>query len=134
MIARDDTNNKCRVRIAHAFHPSLKIRVRDAHPTSVCSLSCHSRPRLKHSRAGYSGNPWGTSLSGALVSFEDGCPARAKWIPAFAGMTRKCRVRIAHAALASAEVVGLMSRHRGFPANNRTRAQCAPYDSSHAEL
>ena len=33
MIARDDTNNKCRVRIAHAFHPSLKIRVRDAHPT-----------------------------------------------------------------------------------------------------
>ena len=43
------------------------------------------KPRC-HSRVG--GNPWGTSLSGALVSFEDGCPARAKWIPAFAGMTR----------------------------------------------
>ena len=41
------------------------------------------KPRC-HSRVG--GNPWGTSLSGALVSFEDGCPARAKWIPAFAGM------------------------------------------------
>ena len=72
MFARDDTNNKCRVRTAHAFHPSLKIRVRDAHPTSVCSLRCHSRE---------GGNPCGTSLSGALVSFEDGCPARAKWIP-----------------------------------------------------
>ena len=87
MFARDDTNNKCRVRIAHAFHPSLKIRVRDAHPTSVCSLSCSPRPVASlglpgHSREG--GNPWGTSLSGALVSFEDGCPARAKWIPAFA--------------------------------------------------
>ena len=89
MFARDDTNNKCRVRIAHAFHPSLKIRVRNAHPTSVCSLRCSPGPRPPrrppgHSRVG--GNPYGTSLHGALVSFEDGYPANAQWIPAFAGM------------------------------------------------
>ena len=78
MFARDDTNNKCRVRIAHAFHPSLKIRVRDAHPTSVCSLSCHSRE---------GGNPWGIRLRAERLNFEERFLAGAKWIPAFAGMT-----------------------------------------------
>ena len=48
---------------------------------------CHSRPRLKHSRAGYTGNPYGNSLRGELVSLEDSYPAHAQWIPAFAGMT-----------------------------------------------
>ena len=47
----------------------------------------HSRPRLKHSRAGYSGNPYGNSLRGELASLEDSYPAHAQWIPAFAGMT-----------------------------------------------
>ena len=53
---------------------------------NVKKSSTPARTPSGHSREG--GNPWGTSLSGALVSFEDGCPARAKWIPAFAGMTR----------------------------------------------
>ena len=48
---------------------------------------CHSRPRLKHSRAGYSGNPYSTSLRGERASLEDSYPAHAQWIPAFAGMT-----------------------------------------------
>ena len=51
------------------------------------SNDCHSRPRLKHSRAGYSGNPYGTSLRGVRVSLEASFPAHAQWIPAFAGMT-----------------------------------------------
>ena len=48
---------------------------------------CHSRPRLKHSRAGYSGNPYSASLLGELVSLEARYTADRKWIPAFAGMT-----------------------------------------------
>ena len=71
--------------------------------------SCSPRPP-GHSREG--GNPLGTSLSGELASLEDGCPAYTQWISAFAGMTRKCRVRIAHAALTSGETVGLRSCHR----------------------
>ena len=55
--------------------------------TPVRKPRCHSRPRLKHSRAGYSGNPYGTSLHGELASLEAGYPAYAQWIPAFAGMT-----------------------------------------------
>ncbi len=51
------------------------------------SKDCHSRPRLKHSRAGYSGNPCGSSLRGELASLEASFPAHAQWIPAFAGMT-----------------------------------------------
>ncbi len=47
---------------------------------------CRSRPRLKHSRAGYSGNPWGTSQRVELANRTDGYPANAQWIPAFAGM------------------------------------------------
>ena len=112
MFARDDTNNKCRVRIAHAVHPSLKIRVRDAHPTSVCPLSCSPGlrpPGRPPGRSRESGNPWGTSLSGALVSFEDGCPANAQWIPAFAGMTRG---------------MGRVSLSTGKPA--KAVAQCQP--------
>ena len=81
--------SKCRVRIAHAaliflataalmsrhryngaaFLRKMK-RVRGAYPTTVRILRCHSRPRLKHSRAGYSGNPYGASLSGELASLE----------------------------------------------------------------
>ena len=49
--------------------------------TPVRKPRCHSRPRLKHSRAGYSGNPYGTSLHGELVSLEAGYPAYAQWIP-----------------------------------------------------
>ena len=45
------------------------------------SKGCQSRPRLKHSRAGYSGNPCGASLRGELASLEAGCPAYAPWIP-----------------------------------------------------
>ncbi len=95
--------------------------------TRVRTPGCHSRE---------SGNPWGTSLSGALVSFEDGCPARAKWIPAFAGMTRKCWVRIAHAALTSVDMVGLMSRHRVNGAGSRRIIERVriTHDSSHTEL
>ena len=70
---------------------------------SVRTPMCHSRE---------SGNPWGTSLSGELASLEDGCPANTQRISAYAGMTRKCRVRIAHAALTSRETVGLRSCHR----------------------
>ena len=51
------------------------------------SNGCHSRPRLKHSRAGYSGNPYRASLRGELVSLEARYTADRKWIPAFAGMT-----------------------------------------------
>ena len=51
------------------------------------SKGCHSRPRLKHSRAGYSGNPYSTSLRGELASLKDSYSAHAQWIPAFAGMT-----------------------------------------------
>ena len=63
--------------------------------TPVRKPRCHSRPRLKHSRAGYSGNPYGTSLHGELASLEAGYPAYAQWIPAFAGMTSGwgCRSR-----------------------------------------
>ncbi len=98
--------SKCRVRIAHAaltflataalmsrhryngaaFLRKMK-RVRGAHPTTVRILRCHSRPRLKHSRAGYSGNPYGTSLRDERASLEAGYSACAQWIPAFAGMT-----------------------------------------------
>ena len=91
---------KCRVRTAHAALPSLakaaltsrhcfnsasswqrSNRVRSAHPTTVHTSRCHSRPRLKHSRAGYSGNPWGIRLRAERLNFEERFLAGAKWIP-----------------------------------------------------
>ena len=60
---------------------------------SVRTPMCHSRPRLKHSRAGYSGKPYSNSLRGELASLKDTYPAHAQWIPAFAGMTGWPRVR-----------------------------------------
>ena len=44
MIARDDTNKKCRVRIAHAAFRLRMKRVRSAHPTTVRTPSCSPRP------------------------------------------------------------------------------------------
>ena len=77
--------------------------------------SCSPGPRPPRRPPGHSresGNACGRSLRGELASLEDGCPAYTQWIPAYTGMTRKCRVRIAHAALTSGETVGLRSCHR----------------------
>ncbi len=96
-FARDETNKECRVRTAHAdFQREIK-RVRGSHPTNVRTLSCgpmalalghpvgHPGP-APHSREG--GNLYGSTLPSALVSLDDHCPVKAKWIPAFAGMTQ----------------------------------------------
>ena len=64
-----------------------KCRVRIAHLTTVRILRCHSRPRLKHSRARYSGNPYGASLRDERASLEAGYSTCAQWIPAYAEMT-----------------------------------------------
>ena len=51
------------------------------------SNGCHSRPRLKHSRAGYSGNPFGVRSLRRRLNLKAGFSAYTQWIPAFAGMT-----------------------------------------------
>ena len=48
-------------------------------------ISISVRPPMCHSREG--GNPYSTSLRGEFANLEDGYPAHAEWIPAFAGMT-----------------------------------------------
>ena len=55
--------------------------------TTVRKLRRHSRPRLKHSRAGYSGNPSGVCTLAEPLDLEAGFPSYVQWIPAFAGMT-----------------------------------------------
>ena len=55
--------------------------------TSPHSRGCHSRPRLKHSRAGYSGNPFGVRSLRRRLNLKAGFSAYPQWIPAFAGMT-----------------------------------------------
>ena len=83
----------------------------------------HSRPRLKHSRAGYSGNPYSTSLRGELASLEDSYPAHAQWIPSppsrglkAAGMTGWPRAR-------ATRLERQFTPSKGMPAKAMARGQ-----------
>ena len=65
MIAGDRTQRNVK-------KSSIPERTPSCSPRPVASLGPpgHSRPRLKHSRAGYSGNPWGMCLCAERLNFN----------------------------------------------------------------